>query len=220
MGPSGVGCVDVLVQSPLSLRPCERNPNASTSTQALLYDPTSGHLGRTHPMQDGTMMGYVNIAAGDKPDPQVSAKNLQFTRSYGPDQPNEEYIFENGTFRDRCGEPTHTGCPARCVIANHSLPPVGNNAENLAQGIGWQLWQKPLSDGSVAVFVINRDVSRLDRVVLDFRKLGVDLRKATGGVRVRDLYARMDIALIKAPVFTPKPIGPHDSIMLKLTPVA
>ena len=186
-----------------------------------MYDMASGHLGRTHPMQDGTMMGYVNIAAGDKPDPTVTPKNMQFTRSYGPDQPNEEYMFVNGTFRDRCsdGNHAHAHCPPRCVIVNHTLPPVGNNAENLAQGIGWQIWQKPLSDGAVAVFVINRDVPYLEGVRLGLMKLGIDLSKAAGGVLVRDLYAKMDLGLVKGRMFTPKPIKQHDSIMLKLTPV-
>lgn len=218
VAPHGQGCVDLNIQSPLSLKACEAKPDASSSSQVLVYDEKSGHLGRAHPMGDGTMFGYVNIVKGDRPD--VGEVGMQFTRSYGPNQPNEEYRFINGTFRDHCSDGTHdhARCPARCVIYNASAPYVNNNAENLVQDIGWQLWQKPLSGGAVAALVLNRDVDRLV-VNLDFGKLGIDMTKALGGVVVRDLHARKDLAIVMGGQYTTTMVAPHDSVMLKLTPL-
>ena len=218
VAPNGWGCVDLNPQSPLSLKPCEAEADPLLSTQALVYDEASGHLGHALPMGDGSMFGYVNIAKGDKAD--VGEENLQFTRSYGPNQPNEEYMFINGTFQDRCSDGTldHARCPSRCVIFNTSVPPVGNNAQYLVQDIGWQIWRKPLTGGAVAVLVLNRDVDQL-KAKLDFAKLGVGASTAPGGVRVRDLYARKDLAVVTTGEYTTAVVGPHDSVMLKLTPM-
>merc|ERR1711879_1069540 len=113
----------------------------------LVYDQVSGHLGRAHAMADGTLFGYVNVPGGTGAD--VKITGLQFTSSYGADQPNEEYEFLDGTFRDRCsdGKQSHAECPARCVISNASAPQFAPETTSV-QGIGWQLWQKPLTGGS------------------------------------------------------------------------
>merc|ERR1711879_430529 len=184
----------------------------------LVYDEVSGHLGRAHPMADGTMFGYVNVPGGTGAD--VKITGLQFTISYGLDQPNEEYEFLNGTFRDRCadGKQSHAVCPARCVISNTSAPSSLNPETAFAQGIGWQLWQKPLSGGSVAVLVLNRDVDGLS-VKLNLTELGVDVDGASAGIQIRDLYERRDVAVAKDGKYTTKVVGRHDSLMFKLTPL-
>lgn len=216
--PGGKGCVDTDIQSPLSLRPCEAHPEPGISTQALVYDEISGHLGIHHPTNEGQLYGYINIAGGDKASKLAGGggKNMQLTKSYGPDQPNEEYSFVNGTFRDRCGTKSHPDCPVRCVIANTSVPAVGNNAENLVQNISWQIWSKPLRDGAVAVLVLNRDEEHLSAKI-DFAKVGIDMSAAKKGVRVRDLHAKMDIGVVHEPDWTAPTIGRHDSVMLKLS---
>ena len=218
VAPGGKGCVDTDIQSPLSLRPCESHPEPG-STQALVYDEASGHLGIHHPMNEGKMYGYINIAGGNKASKLAGGggKNLQLTKSYGPDQPNEEYSFVNGTFRDRCGTKAHPDCPVRCVIANTSVPAVGNNAEILVQHISWQIWAKPLSDG-VAVLVLNRDAEQLSASI-SFAKVGIDMSTANKGIRVRDLHAKMDIGVVRGPEWTAPTIGRHDSVMVKLSVV-
>ena len=218
----GRGCVDTDIQSPLSLRPCEAHPVVGESTQALVYDEKSGHLGMHHPTEEGKMYGYINIAGGDKASKLVGGRgvNLQLTHSYGPDQPNEEYSFVNGTFRDRC-VPGRGQCgqhSVRCVVANTSVPSVGNNAENLVQNISWQIWAKPLSGGAVAALVLNRDEDHLSAKI-NFAKVGIDVGAAKGGVRVRDLHAKKDIGVVKESEWTAPTIGRHDSVMLKLTPL-
>jgi len=217
VAPHGQGCVDLRVQSPLRLHPCESSPIAATSPQVLEFDSASGHLGRPHPMQDGSEYGYVNIAGGTNPD--VGEQSMQFTHSYGPDQPNEEYAFVNGTFRDRCsnGKAGHAGCPARCVVHNTSAPNVGNNAQYLVQDVGWQIWAKPLSEGAVAVLILNRDVDHLTARI-DFASVGLGSKHQP--VRVRDLHLHTDVVVESDGEYTATAIGPHDSLMLKLTPLS
>ena len=255
VAPHGWGCLDLNSQAPLTLEPCEGNPDPVTSSQALSFDEATGHLGKAHPMQDGTLMGYVNIAGGDKPGPgpvghHIRGVELQFTYSYGPDQANEEYEFkDDGTFSDRCGAPgPHPNCTRRCVIANTTAPFVDNNSQNSVLGVGWQVWAKPLSDGSVAALVINRDVAPSLSATLDLDEIGVPAAAAAaaaasaggqqqgggdgggggggsggggGGVRIRDLWAKKDLATIPEGQRTYRlaPLAPHDSHLLRLFPV-
>ena len=100
-------CLDINIQAPLRVTKC----NASVGTQVLTYNTITGHLGKVHPMQDGSLYGHLNVGGNVGP-------NFQFTRSYGVDQCNEEFtITHTGVFTTRCsdGQPHHAMAPVRAL---------------------------------------------------------------------------------------------------------
>lgn len=76
-----------------------------------------------------------------------------------------------------------------------------------------EVWGKPLSDGSVAVILLNRgDVAA--PITVQFSDL--PWLKATTGCKVRDLWARKDLGSASQS-YTSGPIESHDNAMLKIT---
>ena len=68
VAPNGKDCVDIDIQAPLRVKPCD----TTRTTQILDFDNVSGHLGKAHPMQTGTLYGHININSKTGP-------GLQFT---------------------------------------------------------------------------------------------------------------------------------------------
>ena len=208
-------CVDLNTCQPLRTSKCD--PHALS--QQLQYDPLTGHLGRDHPMQDGNDFGYINI--GGKTGPLV-----QFTHSYGPDQPNEEFLFDDETRRwsSRCSDGSddaHDICEKRCMVTitrdeekypdAESTLHVVNNSEGTVRDVTYQVWAKPLPNDEVAVVVVNRKVAEGVKLTLDLASLGV-----TRAVRARDVLNKVDFGGTYDGFFEmPDVVMPHDSVMIK-----
>ena len=145
---------------------------------------------------------------------------MQFTRSYGPDQPNEEFAFVNGTWRDRCadGRPAHDICPARCMatVGAAETPEVDNNSEHTVRNVTHQVWAKRLHRGQVAVLVLNRAVRPGLVYDLRFSEL-LPAGTSSQGVEVRDLHRRANLGSFDGS-FKTDSIAPHDTAFLMLTP--
>jgi hypothetical protein len=91
---------------------------------------------------------------------------------------------------------------AQAVVAKEG----GRNTSKLDQG--WQLWKRPLHDGSTAALVLNRGGTNLSTTV-DFSDLGI-----SGTVNIRDVWARKDLGSGSDYSLT---VPPHGSRILKLT---
>ena len=59
------------------------------------------------------------------------------------------------------------------------------------------------------MLVLNRDEENLSAKI-DFAKVGLDMSKTKGGVRVRDLHAKKDIGVVKGAEWTAPVIGRHE----------
>jgi alpha-galactosidase len=73
-----------------------------------------------------------------------------------------------------------------------------------------EVWKKPLSDGSVAVALVNRGATGNDVTL----KAG-DVGLLDGPKLVRDLWAQEDVADFKAQMT--ERVQPHETILLKIT---
>ena len=221
VAPGGEDCLDLIIQAPLRVTKC----NSSVDTQILKYDPTTKHLGKKHPMQDGTGFGYVNV--GSKKGPLV-----QFTRSYGVNQCNEEYLLDDrtGQLSTACDDdgtsPHHDVAPKRCIriVAAKDQADVDNNSERLVRNVTHQLWAKPLRNGTIAVLVVNRNVESLSYELKFSDVVGSSGSSGSGdsdsrrtlSYHVRDVYEKKNVG-IHADVYVTRPITPHDSVMLVLS---
>ena len=74
---------------------------------------------------------------------------------------------------------------------------------------GWQLWKRPLHDGSTAVVVLNRGATILSLTV-DFSEVGIG-----GAAKIRDVWARADLGKGRSLALT---VAPHGTRTFKLTP--
>ena len=75
---------------------------------------------------------------------------------------------------------------------------------------GWQLWKRPLHDGSTAVTLLNRGAANVS-VAVEFSELGIG-----GGAAIRDVWARRNLGTGRSYRLTA--VG-HGTRTLKLTPV-
>ena len=217
VAPNGIDCVDLIIQAPLRVVKC----NVNTSTQILEYNTITGHLGKSHPMQDGSSYGYINV--GSKVGPLT-----QFTKSYGTDQCNEEYYIdiETGIFSTRCGDgkKTHDVAEPRCMKTVNASKEifVDNNSEHFVRNITHQIWAKPLRNGEIAVLVVNRAIENGLKFLLQFDTLMFGSNKTTEGTeskyRVRDVWKHKDLGIFNNEYLTDN-ILPHGNVFLRLTPV-
>ncbi len=86
--------------------------------------------------------------------------------------------------------------------------PLGRPAVRVIRKVGCEIWKKPLSDGSLAVAIVNRGSSGSD-VVLRAMDVGLlDLPKLA-----RDLWAQEDAADFTRELT--RRVQPHETILLK-----
>lgn len=93
------------------------------------------------------------------------------------------------------------------AIQGYTLYSNGVNGVGAPKGYAFY---KPLSDGSIAVVLLNRTDAPAT-IVLTFADLGM-----TGSVTVRDLWAKSDVGTYTTS-YTATAIPAHDNVMLKLT---
>ena len=91
--------------------------------------------------------------------------------------------------------------------------PLGVQGRRVLDGGHNEVWMKPLSDGSRAVVLLNRGT---DSMAIRCRLEDIGFA-ATQKVRIRDLWAKKDVALENGAI-EGKP-KPHDVVMLRVTPV-
>ena len=77
---------------------------------------------------------------------------------------------------------------------------------------GWQVWKRPLHDGSTAALLLNRGGTHLS-ITADFSDLGI-----SGSAKVRDVWARKDLQTSADKSFSAV-VPAHGSLTLKVTPV-
>lgn len=95
---------------------------------------------------------------------------------------------------------------AQAVVAKQG----GRNISKLDQG--WQVWKRPLHDGSTAALLLNRGGSNLS-ITAEFSDLGI-----SGSAKIRDVWARKDLKTSDTSFTAVVPA--HGSLTLKLTPIA
>lgn len=78
-----------------------------------------------------------------------------------------------------------------------------------------EVWAGPLSDGSKAVLLLNRDGAASEAITVTWADLGWP---ATQKARVRDLWAHQDVGTF-SDHYTNTSIGLHAVQMLKITPI-
>jgi alpha-galactosidase len=91
--------------------------------------------------------------------------------------------------------------------------PLGVQGRRVLDGGHNEVWMKPLADGSRAVVLFNRGT---DTMAIRCRLEDIGFA-ATQKVRIRDLWAKKDVALENGAI-EGKP-KPHDVVMLRVTPV-
>ena len=87
----------------------------------------------------------------------------------------------------------------------------GRNTSKLDHG--WQIWKRPLHDGTKAALLLNRGATNLS-ITLDFSDVGISGSPAT----IHDVWARQDLSPSGGSFTAVVPA--HGSLTLKLTPAA
>jgi hypothetical protein len=72
---------------------------------------------------------------------------------------------------------------------------------------GWQLWKRPLHDGSTAALLLNRGSTNVS-ITINFADVGI-----SGAATIRDVWARKDLGTGSSLKVT---VHPHGSLTLKL----
>jgi len=89
--------------------------------------------------------------------------------------------------------------------------PLGHAADRVAQHDELEVWARPLSDGSMAVGLFNRDEMAMD-VTVTWAELGI-----RGRQQVRDLWRQQDLGAFDGS-FTAK-VPRHGTVFVKVAPV-
>ena len=90
--------------------------------------------------------------------------------------------------------------------------PLGAGAGVVDEGDGWEIWARPLADGSIAAGLYNKELEERT-IVLDMEKLGIECKWT-----VRDLWRQADIGVFLGKYEAPVP--GHATHLIKLTPKA
>ena len=88
--------------------------------------------------------------------------------------------------------------------------PLGAGAGVVDEGDGWEIWARPLSDGSIAAGLYNKELEERT-IVLDMEKLGIECKWT-----VRDLWRQEDIGVFLGTYEASVP--GHATHLVKLTP--
>ena len=89
----------------------------------------------------------------------------------------------------------------------------GRNTSKLDQG--WQIWKRPLHDGTKAALLLNRGATNLS-ITLEFSDVGISGSPA----KIHDVWAREDLSLPSGAASFTAVVPAHGSLTLKLTPAA
>jgi len=89
------------------------------------------------------------------------------------------------------------------------------NGQCLAAQQSIEIWAGPLSDGSQAVLLLNRNSTDSEVITVKWTDLGWPSNQWG---RVRDLWARQDVGMFYGSYTSPK-IERHAVQMLKITPI-
>ena len=89
----------------------------------------------------------------------------------------------------------------------------GRNTSKLDQG--WQIWKRPLHDGTKAALLLNRGATNLS-ITLEFSDVGISGSPA----KIHDVWAREDLSLPSGAARFTAVVPAHGSLTLKLTPAA
>ena len=92
------------------------------------------------------------------------------------------------------------------------LAPFGQQSGKVLDGGPYEVWMKPLADGSKAVILFNRGSVTMP-IRFKFEDVGL---APTQSVRVRNLWTTKDLPEAKGR-FEAK-VAPHDVVMLRVTP--
>jgi alpha-galactosidase len=190
-------CLDGSDAKAVALSAC----NASDPNQMFAYDAgkKSLRVGDWAAGGDGAGSGaHVSAMCLDVYDFKGPGVQL-YACNYGA---NEQFDFNSD------GTLTDNDSPKNCL---------GTSAGSASTG-SWQLWTKKQAKGALAVFVINGDATGDAAAVTIVLKELVDA-DAGATYKVRDIWARKDLPGFATTTFTTASIGPHDSVMLLLTPM-
>ncbi len=90
--------------------------------------------------------------------------------------------------------------------------PLGAGAAVVDAGTDWEVWARPLSDGSIAAGLYNKGLAE-QTIVLDMEKLGIECKWT-----VRDLWRQEDVGVFLGKYESSVP--GHATHLIKLTPKA
>lgn len=165
--------------------------DATNAAQVFAYDAVQKSLRNGVWAQQGEGASAMCLDVYDFKGPGVQLFGCNYGR-------NEQFDFNaDGTLTDN-------DSPKNCLGTNPSSSGT------------WQLWTKKQPNGALAVFVINGDI---DTAAVAATVNFAELVDAAGGTafKVRDVWARKDLGSATGS-YTTAPIGPHDSVLLLLTP--
>jgi alpha-galactosidase len=80
-----------------------------------------------------------------------------------------------------------------------------------------QYWRKPMSNGDVAVLLMNNGVAPAD-LALEFHSIPGFVLPQGSLARVRDVFNHVDLGELDG-AFVARAVAPRDAVMLRLTPV-
>ena len=97
-------------------------------------------------------------------------------------------------------------------VLDVSQDPLCAGAGCVDEGEGWEIWARPLADGSIAAGLYNRSLEERD-IVLDMDKLGLECKW-----KVRDLWRQQDVGVAMGSYAASVP--GHATHFVRLTPLA
>ena len=90
--------------------------------------------------------------------------------------------------------------------------PLGAGAGVVAEGKDWEIWARPLADGSIAAGLYNKSMDE-QTIVLDMERLGIECKWT-----VRDVWSQADEGVFLGKY--EKSVPGHATHLVKLTPKA